>query len=107
MSVVEATGGISFAKIDVSGSGDTTIVALVTGKKIRVVSLVVVSAASVVATFKSDSTSISGPLSLELGERMETSAPWGCFETAAGEALVLNLSGAVQCSGWLSYQQIV
>lgn len=106
MSIVEATGGITHTKVDVSASGDNTLVAAVAGKRIRVLSMAVVAAGSVSVTFKSGSTDLTGAMSLSQGVPLESVSGWGAFQTAAGEALVLNLSGAVQTSGWLTYQTI-
>lgn len=106
MSVTEALGPIKFAAVDVATAGDNTIVAAVSGMRIRVLSLSVVAAASVTAAFKSGSTFITGPLSLEPGVAIEASSPWGCFQTSPGEVLALDLGSSVQVSGWCTYQEL-
>lgn len=107
MPLVEALGAIVHAPINVAASGDTTIVAAVGEKTIRVLSIALVAAGSVVATFKSSETAITGPLPLATGQPLAIATGWGCFQTAPGEALALNLSGSVQVSGWIAYQAIV
>lgn len=88
------------------------IVAAVTGRKIRVLGYMLVAAGSVVATWKSGSTAISGAMSMVVG--VPVPAPLGGtsldpmphFITNAGEALNLTLSGAVQVSGHITYDVI-
>lgn len=98
------------AVINVATATDHTIVAAVTGKKIRVLSYVIVAAAAVAVTWKSGSTARSGAMSFAANSGIVVSpaAPSGgsWFETAAGEALVLTLSGAQQVSGHLTYQVV-
>jgi len=105
LSCLEATGVIRFAPIDISAAGDTTLVAPVTGRKIRVLALALVPDAAVAVTFKSGSSKITGPVRLVDNLILAAEVPWGCFECSSGQPLVLNLSAAVQVSGWLSYQE--
>lgn len=90
--------------VSASSSGDNTLLAAITGKKIRVVGGVLMAAGAVNAKFKSGaSTDLTGLLRFDaagsgvaLPEMMA-----GLAETAAGEALVLNLSAATAVSGML------
>lgn len=101
------------AVIDCSSSGSNTIVAAVPGRILRVLSYVVVANAAVVATWKSGSTSISGPMNLAAAGSGVSAPPsvssMGYFAhlvTAPGEALVLSLGGAVQVGGHLTYEVV-
>ena len=63
--------------------------------------------AAVDVTFKSGSTSVTGAFGLGANGSMSyAGAPDApAFETARGNALILNLSGAVQTSGHVSYTE--
>lgn len=93
------------AAVSASSAGDNTLVALVAGKAIRVTSYVLVAAGDVAASIESSGGRIlGGPMSL--GTTGGVAAPFnpgGYFQTDVGEALVINLGGAVQVGGHLSY----
>ena len=104
---------MKFAAINASASGGNTIVAAVAGKRIRVVSYVIVAAGSVTATWQSASTALSGPMSLAASGGASASigimAPggaYGLFQTESGEALNLSLGGAVNVAGHLCYLEV-
>lgn len=85
------------AFLDASASGDTQIVAAQgAGIRIRVIAYTFVAAAAVTVKFRSASTAISSgkPVAAN-GGVVAAEAPHGWFQTAANEALNLNLSGAV------------
>lgn len=95
-----------YAVIDHATSGNNTLVAAVTGKKIRVLAFLLVAAGAVSARFESDAdgTALTGVMSLAANAVVEASHnPAGWFETAAGELLNLELSGAVSVDGVLVY----
>lgn len=99
-----------FQKIVASSSGATTIVAAVTSKKIRVLAWDVVVNAAV--NFKWQShvtpTDLTG-LYYNAGQGggvARAFIPVGYFETIAGEALDINLSGAVAVGGVLTYVEV-
>lgn len=97
---------VLFAPINVSSSGDNTVVAGVTSKKIKVLSVVLVAAGAVSVKWRSGTTDLSGamPLAANSGFVLPSASPVGrYFETASGQALNINLSGAVQVSGHISY----
>lgn len=98
---------VQHAVIDHAESGDNTVVAAVAGKKIRVVGFVLVAAGAVDARFESDAdgTALTGVMTLAAaGDRIASGfSPLGWFETAAGELLNLELSGAVSVDGMLTY----
>lgn len=97
-----------FAVIDNATSGDNTIVAAVTDRRIRVMSGVLISAGTVTVRFESGAsgTALTGQLNLvaNVGFVMPHT-PYGHFQTAAGSLLNLELSGAVSVDGWLKYEE--
>lgn len=100
---------VKHAVIDHATSGDNTIVAAVTGKKIRVISLAIVAAGAVSVRFESAAggTALTGQMALPAnGGFAPPASRWGHFETVAGELLNLELSGAVSVDGWLKYVEV-
>ena len=107
----EATSSrvVKYAKIDAATSGDNTLVAAVTGKRIRVLSCFVVSAGTVTTRFESGAsgTALTGQMTLAVNTGFVlpfNEAGW--FETADDELLNLELSGAVSVDGSLSYVEV-
>lgn len=98
-----------FAAISASSSGSNTLVAAVTSKRIRVLGYAIQAAGGAVSVkFQSaGSTDLTGLFALVAnqvipgGDRRH-----GHFQTVAGEALTLNLSAAVQVSGYLTYVEV-
>lgn len=103
-----------FAAIAAASAGDNTLVAAVVGKKIRVLSLFVLAASAVNVYFTSAAggTVIFGGSTNKItlaanGGFVLPFSPVGWFEnSAANQALVLNLSGAVAVSGGLVYVEV-
>jgi len=103
-----------FAAIAAASAGDNTLVAAVVGKKIRVLSLFVLAAGAVSAyvTSAAGGTVIFGGSTNKMslaanGGFVLPFSPVGWFEnSAANQALVLNLSGAVAVSGGLVYVEV-
>lgn len=98
-----------FAIIDHATSGDNTIVAAVTSKKIRVLNVVLVASAAVNVRFESGAggTALTGVINLAAnGGFAPGYCPAGHFETAAGALLNLELSGAVSVDGWIVYVEV-
>lgn len=96
---------VQYADVADASSGANEIVAAVTGKRIRVLSYVLSASAAVNAKWQSGSTDKTGLLYFAAAGYGAV-APFneqGWFETAAGEALNLNLSGAVTVGGHVSY----
>lgn len=92
--------------IDNASNGDNTLVAAVTGKKIRVLSIVLISTGAVTVRFESGAsgTALSGQMALAANVGFSSGySPVGHFETAAGELLNLELSGATSVDGFLTY----
>ena len=102
------THGRVRAAISAATSGDNTLVAAVSGKKIKVLSLTVVGAGEVEARLESGAggTALTEVMTLVKGVPMVWPAalPGDHYvETAAGALLNLELGGAVQVSGCLLY----
>jgi hypothetical protein len=100
---------IKEAVISASSSGDNTLVAAVTGKRIRVLQFTLVAAGAVTVRFESaaSGTALTGVMSLAANAGISTTwCPVGHFHTIAGELLNLELGGAVQVGGWLKYQEV-
>jgi hypothetical protein len=95
-----------FAVVDAAASGNNTLVAAVTGKRIRVTALLLVSAGTVNATFQSGAggTALTGAMPLVANAQINVPGiPHGMFETAVGALLNLNLSAAIAVRGFLKY----
>jgi len=100
-------------KISVSASGNTELVAAQTGRQIRVLNYVIVAAGAVSVKFVSDAatdTDLTGAMPLAANGGVSSAyAPQAesvrecLFRTLYGEALSINLSGAVLVAGHLSY----
>lgn len=100
---------VKYAVIDTATLGDTTIVAAVTGKKIRVISCWLVSAGAVVARFESGTagTALTGQATLAASTVFVLPHNKdGWFETAAGVLLNLELSANISVDGSLSYVEV-
>ena len=98
-----------FAIIDAATSGDNTLLAAVTSKKIRIISLYMVAAAAVNARFESGTggTALSGQMNLAAnGGFVLPYNPVGWFETASGVLFNLELSGAVSVDGGFTYIEV-
>ena len=96
------------AAINASGAGDNTIVTGVAGKHICVCAFVLQGYGTVAAKF-TDGTggdAITGPFTFQTREGISSpcaAPPNYLFECTAGNALVLNLSAAIQVVGFVSY----
>ncbi len=97
---------LDFAAIDESSSGDAVIVTGVTGEKIIVYSIFLVTGAAMSIVWKSAATTIVGasPLATNGGYHVESLV--GITETADGEDLIINLSGNGQVGGTVTYASI-
>jgi len=95
--------------INASASGITTQIASVSGKKIRVIALVLTSNGTVNVKFQSSTTPTDKTgLFYEVantGFSMPLN-PYGWFETISGEALNINLSAAIAVGGILQYIEV-
>lgn len=96
----------AFAVIDAASSGDNTLVSADATKKIRVLSLFLVSAGTVNVRFEGGAggTALTGQMNLVANSGFVLPFnPVGWFETAANTLLNLELSGAISVDGSLTY----
>lgn len=95
-------GKYTEASISISSSGDNTVVSGTALQTIRVFRLALACASGVNVTFKDGAaSSLTGAMPFGGMVLDATGDPW--FVTSAGNGFVINLSGAVQCSGKVSY----
>jgi hypothetical protein len=103
---------VKYAAIGTATSGDNTIVAAVTGKKIRVVSLYLHAAGDVdVYVVDGANNDMIGKSTQALDLTTNSGCvlpynPGGWAETASGQTLDINLGGNVRVAGVLSYVEI-
>ena len=96
-----------FFSIATAASGATEIVAAVTGKKIRVICYNYMANGTVNVKWQSASTDKTGLAYLVANTgKVVPFSPVGWFETAAGEALNINLSGAIAVGGEGAYVEV-
>lgn len=98
-----------FAVISGATSGNNTLVAAVTSKKIRVLSYTIVAAGDVDVRFEDGAggTALTGVMSLTTNSGVSVAfSPVGHFETTANTLLNMELSAAVQVSGHLAYVEV-
>lgn len=99
-----------FAAIDAASSGNNTIVAAVTGKKIRVLAcFLIMTGTAVTIRFESgaDGTALTGQMTPSQGGGFVLPFnPVGWFETAASTLLNLELGGAQSVDGSVTYVEV-
>lgn len=98
-----------FAVIDAATSGDNTLVAAVTGKKVRVVAAFLVAAGAVNVRFESGAggTALTGQINLVANTGFVLPYnPAGWFETGSSALLNLELSAAISVDGSLVYIEV-
>lgn len=117
--VVRTTGGVETKRAVINCNSNAAagneLIAAVTGKKICVLSMTLVAAGAVTATFYSDAANAAGPIAIRgpmalaanVGLRESAPATPECheIETRAGKSLVLLLSAAVQVGGSILYYE--
>lgn len=100
-------GPIKYAAISAATNGNNTLVAAVSGKSIRVLSVALVASGGAnTARFESDAdgTALTGQMDIaDNGQLVLPYNPAGWFKTVAGELLNLELSAATPVAGMLSY----
>lgn len=98
-----------FAVVDAASSGDNTLVAAVTDKKIRVLAVFLVSAGDLTARFESGAggTALTGQMTLTSNSGFVLPFnPVGWFETGSNTLLNLELSAATSVDGSLVYVEV-
>lgn len=109
--ITEAMGPVKYANFSVATKAANQIVAAVTGKKIRVLGMVLnnndASTAVNATVEQSDGSNLIGPLRLASGATVVLSASGlGYHETAASQALAIRLSGTQTVAGSVTYQVV-
>lgn len=102
-------GTIKYEVIDDASSGDNTIIAAVSGKKIRVMSAFLVAAGTVNVRFEDGAggTALTGQMNLVANTGFTLPFnPEGWFETSVNTLLNLELSAAVSVDGCLTYTEV-
>ena len=97
---------VQFAAIDAASSGDNTLLAAVSEKSIRVVSLFLISAGTVTVRFESGAsgTALTGQMNLVANTGFVLPFnEFGWFETASATLLNMELSAAISVDGCFSY----
>lgn len=99
------TQSLTWAAINISSSGDNTVIASSGSKTIRVFALMFTVASQVNITFKDSSPSnLTGAMTFLIGMVLgHTGEPW--FLVSASHAFIMNLSSGVQVSGSIGYTQ--
>lgn len=98
-----------FAVINVAGSGNNTIITAVTGKKIRVLQYTFVCGAAVNVRWEGGAggTALTGIMEFAANSGISVPySPVGHFETAVTTLLNLELSGAVNVDGHITYVEV-
>lgn len=96
---------VRFASVDVATAGDNTIVAGVAGRRIQLVHYLLNPQGAVNLFWRDGAggAALSGTIVFGAAGFLDTGNAEGLLATSDGNALVLNLSGAVQVSGHISY----
>jgi len=99
---------LSQAQINISSSGDNTVIAAVGGQTVRIHRMFLSTAATVSMKFGDTTVTYFTPAILfgtGGGPNLEFDGgePW--FITASGKGFVINLSAAVAVTGWIDYKQ--
>jgi len=106
LEVSPISGTAKYAKIVATGSGDTEVVAAVTGKKIRVIAVSLVATTATAIKFRSATTDITGSMGFANNGGLTQESVTGLFETVAGAALNINSSAAVVVGGFVTYIEV-
>jgi hypothetical protein len=102
---------VKFASLNLAASGDQSVVAAVTGKKIRVLELFMSgSTGDGTILFESGTaTALTGLIPFDITvptlNNFHLKSRWGLFETAAGAALTATCA-TVTVDGWVKYIEI-
>ncbi len=97
---------LQYASIDAAASGDNTLVAAVSGKRIRVLSLFLVASGAVTVAFESGASGTALTGDMNVGANGNVTMPFnpeGWFQTVAGALLNMELGGATSVDGCLTY----
>ena len=97
---IQTNGVITRTKINIATTAVQTIATALAGNKAILLSITLTAASAVTITFNSDTTALTGAMTLAAGVPLTISAEqYGILQTASGEGLKFTLSGSVQVSG--------
>lgn len=104
-----------YADINVTAAGNTTVIPAVAGKKVRLHQYVVITDTDVTLTWKdTGGANLSGPLPLAAYGGISSNqgagsyqTPFGLFESDPDQGVVINLSGAANLGGHVTYTYVV
>lgn len=104
------TGNLRKADINISSSGDNTIIAAPSTGYIVIDFITLLPTTAVSVQFKDGSTSYGGPLPLDTKQPFTYEntihSDQGIITLSPGSAFVINLGSAVQCGGFVRYRVI-
>lgn len=98
----EIADGLNIAAIDISASGDNTVIAGQSGRIISVYRVKMSLAVETTVQIKSGSRALSGPETMAAQVLDYSDQPY--YRTGAGEALVVSLGTSTQCGGSIWYR---
>lgn len=93
---------LNAALVNISSSGDNTIIAAVAGKSITVHRVKILLASQTTVTFKDGASALSGPETCTYQILDFSDDPY--YRTTAGNAFIINLGANVQCGGTIWYR---
>jgi hypothetical protein len=99
-------GSVQYAVINATSSGNTQVVAGVSGRRIRVIAYALVASAAVDVKFRSGNNDITGSMRLVEGGGIAHAYDGGLFQTAVGQPLNINLSANVNVGGYVVYREV-
>ena len=92
------------AVINIAGAGDNTIIAAPGANiKIKIVKMLFVCTAAVAVTFRSGANNLTGAMSFGVSGGLGYDGDLYPLEMNPNEAFIINLSGAIQVSGFAEY----
>lgn len=104
------TGHLYKADINISSSGDNTIISAPSTGYIAIDFITLLPTTAVTVQLKNGSTSYGGPLPLDTKQSFvyenTIHSDQGIITLLPGEAFVINLGSAVQCGGFVRYRII-
>lgn len=92
------------AAISIASSGDNTVIVAVSGKRISIYGLDLYCGTATAVTLKDGSTALTGAMTVSAYSLPLKSAP-AYWILTSGNAFVINLGAANQCSGAVWYSQ--
>ena len=97
------TNNVLTAEIDISSATTTSVVAAVTGRKVKIYRIFIWSAGTNVVTLLSASTDLSGPITFSASGELSLSGEVPVLCCALSEAFRITTSTTGQISGWVQY----